>query len=66
MRYVWIGFHIVMLLLVIMAFGGAFSPPKTGNFAADNGGYIMPLIGILTIWVIGSIVLRVIRRFSRY
>lgn len=66
MRYIWIGFHILMLVLVVMAFGGALSPPPTGNFAADNGRTIMPVIGVVTIWIIGSIVLRVIRRFSRY
>ena len=66
MRYAWLGFHLVMLLLVIATFAGAFSPPKSGNFAADNGGYIMPLIGVVTIWIVGSIVFRVIRRFSKY
>lgn len=65
MRKVTIGFHLVMLVLVIATFMGAFSPPSTGNFAQDNTGYIMPLVGVLTIWTIGAIVLRVARRFSR-
>ncbi|HEY0329880.1 MAG TPA: hypothetical protein VGC77_12360 [Rhodopseudomonas sp.] len=66
MRYVWIGFHILMLLLVVMAFGGAFSEPVTGNFAHDNGRTIMPVIGVVTIWVVGAIILRVMRKFSSY
>ena len=59
MRYVWLGFHIVMVLLLILTFAGAFSPPKTGNFAADSGGWVLPFIGIMAIWIVGSIVLRV-------
>lgn len=65
MRTERIIFHILMLVLVIAAFGGVFSPPKTGNFAADNGGYIMPVIGLLTIWVVGAIVLRIVRAVMR-
>lgn len=64
MRFVTLGFHILMLALVVAAFGGVFSPPKTGSFAADNTGYIMPVIGIVTIWIVGAIVLRIIRKFS--
>ena len=66
MRYAWLGFHIVMLLLVIAAFMGAFSPAPTGNFAQDNGGFIMPVIGIVTIWIVGAIVFRIVRRFAKY
>jgi hypothetical protein len=65
MKIVRIGFHLLMLALVIMAFAGVFSPPKTGNFAADNGGYIMPVIGIVAIWIVGAIVLRIVRGLSK-
>lgn len=65
MKIVRIGFHLLMLALVIMAFAGVFSPPKTGNFAADNGGYIMPVIGIVAIWIVGAIVLRIVRGLTK-
>lgn len=54
-----------MLALLVMAFAGVFSPPKTGNFAADNGSFIMPAVGIVAIWIVGAIVLRVVARVSR-
>lgn len=65
MKVVRIGFHLLMLALVMMAFAGVFSPPKTGNFATDNGGYIMPVIGIVAIWIVGAIVLRVLRAVTK-
>lgn len=65
MRYVTLGFHVIMVLLVIATFMGAFSPAPTGNFAHDNGSYIMPLIGVVVVWVVGSIILRMIRRAAR-
>ena len=65
MRNIKIGFHLLMLVLVVICFAGGFSPAKTGNFAQDNGGYIMPLIGIITLWVIGAIVLRVVGAFTK-
>lgn len=65
MRKVTIGFHLVMLVLVIATVMGAFSSAPTGSFAQDNTGYLMPLVGVLTVWTIGAIVLRVARRFSR-
>ena len=43
---------------------GAFSPPSTGNFAQDNTGYLIPLVGILTIWIFGWLVLKAIRRLT--
>jgi hypothetical protein len=61
MKNVRLGFHLIMLLLVVMTFAGVFNPPKTGNFAQDSGGWILPLIGILGIWVVGSIILRIAR-----
>jgi hypothetical protein len=66
MRYAWIGFHVVMLALLVMALTGGFSPPKTGNMMQDNGSTIMPTIGIVTLWVVGAIIFRIVRRFSRY
>lgn len=66
MRYVWLGFHIIMLLLVISALNGVFSPPLTGNFSQDSGRTIMPTIGTLFIWIVGAIVFRVARRFKNY
>lgn len=66
MKYVWAGFHIFMLAMVVLTFAGVFSPPKTGNFAQDNGGYILPLIGWLAIWFVGAIILRFVRKFSKY
>lgn len=60
-----VGFHLVMLALLVMAFAGVFSPPKSGSFAADNTGYIMPAIGILTLWIVGAIVLRVVASFTK-
>lgn len=65
MKALRIGFHVVMLALLVMAFAGVFSPPKTGSFAADNTGYIMPAIGIIALWVVGAIVLRIIGGFAR-
>jgi hypothetical protein len=66
MRYLWLGFHIVMALLLVLAFIGAFSPAPTGNFAHDNGSYIPSVIGIVVIWIAGAIILRIVRRFSNY
>jgi hypothetical protein len=66
MRYAWIGFHIIMLLLLVAAFAGVFSPPPTGNFAHDNGSYIPAVIGIAVVWIVGTIIFRVIRRFAKY
>ena len=66
MRYVWIGFHILMLVLLVVAVTGGFSPPKTGSMMQDNGATIMPTIGIIAIWVVGAVVFRVIRKFARY
>jgi hypothetical protein len=65
MRYASIGFHILMVLLLVLAFTGAFSPPRTGSMMQDNGATIMPAIGIITLWLVGAIVLRVVRRFSK-
>jgi hypothetical protein len=65
MKPVRIGFHLLMLALLIMAFSGVFSPPRTGNFAADNGGFILPAIGIVAIWIVGAIILRVVGQSSR-
>lgn len=65
MRKVKLGFHLLMLVLVVICFAGGFSPAKTGNFVQDNGGYIMPLIGIVTLWVIGAIVLRFVGAFTK-
>ena len=65
MKAVRIGFHLIMLVLIVMAFAGVFSPPKTGNFAADNGGWIMPVIGLGAIWIVGAIVLRIVRAVSK-
>lgn len=66
MRYAWIAFHIVMLVLLVAAFGGAFSPPKTGNLAQDSGGSITAAIGVIVIWVVGAILFRFARRFFKY
>lgn len=55
-----------MLALLVLAFTGAFAPAPTGNFAHDNGSYIPSVIGIFVIWVIGSILFRVLRKFSNY
>jgi hypothetical protein len=65
MRYARLGFHVLMLVLLVSAFAGVFSPPRTGNFAQDNGGWIFPAIGVGFIWVIGAIILRVIARLAR-
>lgn len=65
MGKVKLGFHLLMLVLVVICFAGGFSPAKTGNFAQDNGGYIMPLIGILAIWVVGAIALRFVGAFTK-
>ena len=64
MQYVRIGFHALMTIMLIMAFAGAFSPPSTGRMMQDNGATIMPTIGVIAIWIVGAIVLRMIRRFS--
>ena len=64
MRKVSTAFHVIMLLLVVAAFAGAFSPAPTGNFAQDNGGYILPVIGLAAIWIVGLVVLKIARRFS--
>lgn len=67
MRYAWIGFHIIMLLMIIAAFSGAFSPPATGqSMMQDSGRTIMPVFGVVTIWIVGAIIFRFARRFSRY
>ncbi|MGE0677205.1 hypothetical protein [Pseudolabrys sp.] len=66
MRFLTMGFHVVMVLLVIATFMGAFSPAPTGNFAHDNGSYIMPLVGVVVVWVVGSIILRMIRKVAKY
>lgn len=66
MRYASLGFHVIMLALLVLAFTGAFAPAPTGNFAHDNGSYIPSVIGIFVIWVIGSILFRVLRKFSNY
>lgn len=66
MRYVWLGFHILMVITLTLAVVGSFSPPRTGSMMHDSGATIMPIIGVITIWIIGAIVLRVIRRFSSY
>lgn len=67
MRYAWIGFHIIMLMLVIAAFGGVFSPPATGrSMMQDNGSTIFPVIGVVTVWIVGAIIFRLARRFSKY
>ncbi|MFZ5734389.1 MAG: hypothetical protein ACOY4O_16755 [Pseudomonadota bacterium] len=65
MKGVRIGFHLVMLALLVMTFAGVFSPPKSGSFVADNTGYIMPAIGVVTIWLVGAIALKVIGAFVR-
>jgi hypothetical protein len=65
MRMARIGFHLVMLVLLVMAFAGAFSPPKSGNLAADNGGFIMPAIGIVTAWIVGVVILRIMGRSTK-
>jgi hypothetical protein len=64
MRFVRIGFHILMLVFLVMAFTGAFSPPRTGSMMRDNGATIMPVIGVVTLWIVGAIILRIIRRRS--
>jgi hypothetical protein len=66
MRFIWIGFHIVMLGLFVLAVTGGLSGPKTGSMMQDNGATIMPTIGVITIWIVGAIIFRVVRRFSRY
>jgi hypothetical protein len=65
MKKVRLVFHLIMLALVVMTFTGVFSPPKTGNFAADNGGWVLPLIGFVAIWIVGAIILRVVEVFSK-
>ena len=65
MRYAKLGFHIVMLILLVMTFAGAFSPPRTGNFAQDNGGSIFPVIGIFGVSVTGAVVLRIVGGFAK-
>ena len=64
MKKVRLAFHLVMLALVALTFAGVFSPAKTGSFAADNTGYIMPLVGVLALWVVGAIVLRIVGGFA--
>lgn len=66
MRYVWLGFHILMVVLFVTAILGGFSPPKTGSLMHDSGSTIMPEIGIIAIWIVGSVVFKVIRKFSSY
>lgn len=65
MRYFSAGFHLVMLALVIAAFAGVFAPATTGSFSRDAGGNANVVIGMITIWVIGAIVLRILRAFSK-
>jgi len=65
MRYIWLGFHIVMLLLFIAAVSGGLSP-KTGITMQDANSTVMPTIGVIFLWIIGAIILRFIRRFVRY
>jgi hypothetical protein len=59
------GFHLLMLVMLVMAFAGMFSPRPTGSFIQDGTGWINPAIGIMTIWIVGAIVLRIIGRASR-
>ena len=66
MRYAWIGFHIIMVLLIVAAFGGAFSPAPSGSFARDTTSNVNAIIGLIVIWVVGAIIFRVARRFSKY
>jgi hypothetical protein len=64
MRYIQIGFHILMVLLVGVALTGGFSPARTGSMMQDSGATIMPTIGVLVLWLAGAVILRLIRRFS--
>jgi hypothetical protein len=66
MRYAWIGFHLLMLLLLVLAFMGTFEPPRTGNFTRDASGIGYTVIGVVFLWIVGAIVFRVIRRFAKY
>ena len=66
MRYAWVGFHCVMLLLLVLAFTGAFNARPTGNFIQDSGGRSNIVIGVIAVWIIGAIVFRMIRRFAKY
>ncbi len=66
MRYAWTGFHILMLVLVIAAFSGAFSAKPTGSLTRDAGSNVTAVIGVITIWVIGTVIFRFARRFSKY
>lgn len=65
MKYVRLGFHILMAVMLVVALTGGFSPPKTGSMMQDSGATIMPTVGVIGLWVIGAITLRVIRRISR-
>lgn len=65
MRNIRLGYHLLMVALLVMAFAGFFSPAKTGNFAQNSGGWIFPAAGIITIWIIGVIVLRIVGRAAR-
>jgi hypothetical protein len=66
MRFAWLGFHVVMLLSVMLAFAGFFDARSTGNFIQDSGNRTNIIIGVIALWIIGAIVFRLIRRFSSY
>jgi hypothetical protein len=66
MRYAWLGFHGLMLLLLVLTFAGAFDAPGSRSYIAGESGRASIFVGIIVLWVIGAIVFRFIRRFSRY
>lgn len=66
MRYAWLGFHVVMALLLVLAFIGVFDGRSTGNFIQDSGNRTSIIIGVIAVWIIGAIVFRMVRRFLKY
>lgn len=56
-----LGFHLAMLLVLVLALAGVFSLLKTGSLMKDNGATIFPIIGVIVIWLLGGIVLWISR-----
>jgi hypothetical protein len=50
-------FRLAILLVLVLAFVGAFSLLKTGRMTQDNSATIFPVIGVIVIWLLGGIVL---------
>ncbi len=56
-----LGFHLLMLVVLVLAVAGGFSLLKTASTMRHHGATLFPVIGVVVIWLLGGFVLWVSR-----